>query len=131
MPHDRQQARDENTHRSKFLCPTFRAVHFLGRDEHVFPVTQHQRSPRQTRRPVHRRRANPRPDGPREYDADHAEVGLVGVREMGRRRMLLGTNAGNVRAIAFYRRNGFVEAGTRTFVVGMQQCCDAIFGKVL
>jgi ribosomal protein S18 acetylase RimI-like enzyme len=57
------------------------------------------------------------------------DAALADARELGRTRMLLGTNAGNARAIAFYRRNGFAEVGTRTFVVGMQQCCDAIFGK--
>jgi diamine N-acetyltransferase len=46
-------------------------------------------------------------------------------------RLLLGTNANNQRAIAFYRRNGFVEAGTRTFQVGSQCCCDIIFARAL
>ena len=46
-------------------------------------------------------------------------------------RMLLGTNAGNARAIGFYRRNGFTEVGSRTFVVGVQHCCDVIFGRDL
>jgi ribosomal protein S18 acetylase RimI-like enzyme len=50
---------------------------------------------------------------------------------LGRSRLLLGTHAGNDRAIAFYRRNGFTEAGTRTFLVGTQQCCDLIFAKPL
>jgi GNAT superfamily N-acetyltransferase len=48
-----------------------------------------------------------------------------------RTRLLLGTHAGNLRAIAFYRRNGFAEAGTRTFRVGAQICCDLIFAKQL
>jgi GNAT superfamily N-acetyltransferase len=48
-----------------------------------------------------------------------------------RTRLLLGTHAGNLRAISFYRRNGFVEAGTRTFQVGGQSCCDVIFSKQL
>ena len=59
------------------------------------------------------------------------DAALADAREMGRKRVLLGTNAGNVRAIEFYRRNGFEEVGTRRFVVGMQQCCDAVFGKIL
>ncbi len=59
------------------------------------------------------------------------DAALADAREMGCRRMLLGTNAGNARAIAFYRRNGFTEVGTRTFVVGVQHCCDAIFGREL
>ena len=59
------------------------------------------------------------------------DAALADARELGCRRMLLGTNAGNARAIAFYRRNGFMEVGTRTFVVGVQHCCDAIFGREL
>jgi GNAT superfamily N-acetyltransferase len=45
------------------------------------------------------------------------------------KRLLLGTHGGNERAISFYRRNGFTEAGTRTFTVGTQQCCDLIFAR--
>jgi ribosomal protein S18 acetylase RimI-like enzyme len=52
-------------------------------------------------------------------------------RALGRSRLLLGTHAGNLRAIAFYRRNGFAEAGTRTFQVGNQVCSDLIFAKTL
>ena len=52
-------------------------------------------------------------------------------RTMRRTRLLLGTHAGNAQAIAFYRRNGFVEAGTRTFQVGSQVCCDLIFARPL
>jgi len=50
---------------------------------------------------------------------------------LGASRLLLGTHATNLRAIAFYRRNGFTEAGTRVFHVGSQQCCDLIFAKPL
>lgn len=59
------------------------------------------------------------------------DAALADARELGRTRMLLGTNAGNARAIAFYLRNGFSEVGTRTFVVGAQHCCDVIFGRDL
>jgi ribosomal protein S18 acetylase RimI-like enzyme len=59
------------------------------------------------------------------------DAALADARELGCKRMLLGTNAGNARAIAFYRRNGFAEVGTRTFVVGVQHCCDVIFGREL
>jgi ribosomal protein S18 acetylase RimI-like enzyme len=48
-----------------------------------------------------------------------------------RKRLLLGTHAGNQRAITFYHRNGFTEAGTRTFQVGTQVCCDLIFARHL
>ena len=56
---------------------------------------------------------------------------VADARTLGRNRLLLGTHAGNLRAIAFYRRNGFTEAGTRTFQVGNQVCSDLIFAKAL
>jgi ribosomal protein S18 acetylase RimI-like enzyme len=56
---------------------------------------------------------------------------IADAKSMGCRRLLLGTNADNQRAINFYRRNGFAEAGTRTFQVGRQCCCDAIFARAL
>jgi ribosomal protein S18 acetylase RimI-like enzyme len=59
------------------------------------------------------------------------DAAVADARELGRTRLLLGTHAGNARAIAFYRRNGFSEVGTRTFVVGKQVCSDLIFGKTL
>ena len=54
---------------------------------------------------------------------------IADARSLGRTRLLLGTHANNLRAIAFYRRNGFTEAGARTFQVGAQVCCDLIFAK--
>ncbi len=59
------------------------------------------------------------------------DAAVADARALGATRLLLGTHAGNLRAIAFYRRNGFTEAGTRTFQVGNQQCCDLIFAKSL
>jgi ribosomal protein S18 acetylase RimI-like enzyme len=59
------------------------------------------------------------------------DAAISDARELSRSRLLLGTHADNSRAIAFYRRNGFIEVGTRTFTVGTQQCCDLIFGKTL
>ena len=59
------------------------------------------------------------------------DAGVDQARALGRTRLLLGTHAGNLQAIAFYRRNGFAEAGTRTFQVGAQVCCDLIFAKPL
>jgi ribosomal protein S18 acetylase RimI-like enzyme len=56
---------------------------------------------------------------------------IADARSLGRTRLLLGTHANNLRAIAFYRRNGFAEAGTRTFQVGSQVCSDLIFTKPL
>ncbi|HEY5380788.1 MAG TPA: GNAT family N-acetyltransferase [Acidobacteriaceae bacterium] len=55
------------------------------------------------------------------------DAAIADARLLDRKRLLLGTHEGNQRAIAFYRRNGFTEAGTRTFQVGSQCCCDLIF----
>jgi GNAT superfamily N-acetyltransferase len=57
------------------------------------------------------------------------DAAIADALSLGRTRLLLGTHAGNLRAIAFYRRNGFVAAGTRTFQVGSQVCSDLIFAK--
>jgi ribosomal protein S18 acetylase RimI-like enzyme len=59
------------------------------------------------------------------------EQAILDARALDRTRLLLGTHANNQRAIAFYRRNGFIEAGTRTFQVGSQLCDDLIFAKSL
>ncbi len=59
------------------------------------------------------------------------DAAIAGARAMGRTRLLLGTHAGNEQAIRFYRRNGFAEAGTRSFQVGSQVCCDLIFARPL
>lgn len=45
--------------------------------------------------------------------------------------MWLGTNAGNERAIGFYKRVGFQQAGTRTFQVGGVTASDVILGRTL
>ena len=59
------------------------------------------------------------------------DAAIADARALGRSRLLLGTHANNLRAIAFYRRNGFVEIGTRIFQVGSQQCSDLIFARRL
>lgn len=59
------------------------------------------------------------------------DAAVAHARSLGATRLLLGTHADNLRAIAFYHRNGFAKAGTRTFQVGSQQCCDLIFAKPL
>lgn len=56
---------------------------------------------------------------------------IAEAQAMNCRRLLLGTNADNQRAIGFYRRNGFTDAGTRSFQVGSQCCCDLIMARVL
>jgi ribosomal protein S18 acetylase RimI-like enzyme len=59
------------------------------------------------------------------------DISIADARALRRTRLLLGTHANNTRAIGFYHRNGFVEAGTRTFQVGNQLCSDLIFSKQL
>jgi ribosomal protein S18 acetylase RimI-like enzyme len=59
------------------------------------------------------------------------DAAIANARALLRTRLLLGTHANNLRAIAFYRRNGFVDAGTRTFQVGNQVCDDLILAKPL
>lgn len=49
-------------------------------------------------------------------------------RSLGKRRLLLGVNAEN-NAIAFYRRQGFEDAGTRKFQVGNMLCDDLIMAR--
>lgn len=49
-------------------------------------------------------------------------------RLLGKRRLLLGVNAEN-NAIAFYRRQGFEDAGTRKFQVGNMLCDDLIMAR--
>jgi ribosomal protein S18 acetylase RimI-like enzyme len=56
---------------------------------------------------------------------------IADAQSLGCRRLLLGTNADNQRAIGFYRRNNFADAGTRTFQVGSQCCCDLIMARLL
>ena len=56
---------------------------------------------------------------------------IADAQSLGCRRLLLGTNADNRRAISFYRRNHFADAGTRTFQVGSQCCCDLIMARDL
>jgi GNAT superfamily N-acetyltransferase len=56
---------------------------------------------------------------------------VADAQSMNCKRLLLGTNENNQRAVAFYRRNGFTEAGTRSFQVGSQCCCDLIFARPL
>ncbi|UZK65905.1 GNAT family N-acetyltransferase [Sphingomonas sp. M1-B02] len=49
----------------------------------------------------------------------------------GHERLLLGVYAGNARAIAFYRRQGFVPVGERQFDVGGTLHDDLVFARPL
>lgn len=52
-------------------------------------------------------------------------------RNRGATRLLLGVYAGNARALSFYARQGFVQAGTRRFQVGPQIYDDFILAMPL
>lgn len=49
----------------------------------------------------------------------------------GHRRLVLGTNRDNERALRFYRRTGFTVIGTRSFTVGTAPFDDYILAKPL
>lgn len=59
------------------------------------------------------------------------EEAMVEARRQGAGRLLLGVHPDNRRAIAFYRRNGFEEIGTRTFHVGAATFVDPVFAVEL
>jgi GNAT superfamily N-acetyltransferase len=52
-------------------------------------------------------------------------------QSLGKQRLLLGVNAGNDNAVAFYLRHGFDHAGTRKFQVGNTLCSDFILARKL
>ncbi|MEW9855736.1 GNAT family N-acetyltransferase [Novosphingobium sp. M1R2S20] len=49
----------------------------------------------------------------------------------GRPRLLLGVKKDNHRALRFYRKHGFIEAGARTFQVGAQRFDDFVLARPL
>lgn len=56
---------------------------------------------------------------------------MAGAAAMGARRLLLGVYAGNDRALAFYRRQGFAQAGVRRFQVGGNVYDDLVLARPL
>jgi ribosomal protein S18 acetylase RimI-like enzyme len=56
---------------------------------------------------------------------------IEAAREAGTRQLVLGVLKVNDRAIAFYRRQGFTQIGTRTFQVGASVFDDFVFGRML
>ncbi len=56
---------------------------------------------------------------------------IEAARQAGTRRLVLGVLKVNDRAIAFYRRQGFVQIGTRTFQVGASIFDDFVFGRMM
>jgi ribosomal protein S18 acetylase RimI-like enzyme len=59
---------------------------------------------------------------------DHA---ISAAAEAGRHRLLLGVYRENLRALSFYRKNGFVDAGVRTFTIGHRQYDDLVLSRAL
>ncbi len=52
-------------------------------------------------------------------------------RAMGKTRLLLGVLGRNMRARAFYERQGFVVAGRRQYLVGRTSCDDVVYALTL
>jgi ribosomal protein S18 acetylase RimI-like enzyme len=59
------------------------------------------------------------------------ELAIASARNQRATRLLLGVHPDNQRAIAFYRKNGFVQIGTRTFHVGASTFEDPVFALTL
>ncbi|HEY0759485.1 MAG TPA: GNAT family N-acetyltransferase [Acidisarcina sp.] len=55
------------------------------------------------------------------------DAAIAAARQHSAARLLLGVHPGNKRAIAFYRRNGFIQIGQRTFQVGASTFEDPVF----
>jgi ribosomal protein S18 acetylase RimI-like enzyme len=53
-------------------------------------------------------------------------LAIAEARARGAERLVLGVNDENARALAFYRRQGFVVIGARQFVVGATVCADSV-----
>ena len=54
------------------------------------------------------------------------ELAISSAREQHAKRLLLGVHPDNQRALAFYRKNGFVQIGVRTFQVGTSAFEDPV-----
>jgi ribosomal protein S18 acetylase RimI-like enzyme len=59
---------------------------------------------------------------------DHA---IATAEAAGRKRLLLGVYRENLRALSFYRKNGFVDVGARTFTIGHRQYDDLVLSRPL
>jgi ribosomal protein S18 acetylase RimI-like enzyme len=59
------------------------------------------------------------------------QAALAAAAKGGATRLLLGVFDGNHRALAFYARHGFVEAGRRPFQVGSRTYDDLVLGRPL
>ena len=59
------------------------------------------------------------------------QVALDEAHARGAKRVLLGVHPDNARALAFYRRNGFVQVGTRPFHLGPETFQDPVLALEL
>jgi ribosomal protein S18 acetylase RimI-like enzyme len=59
------------------------------------------------------------------------ELAIASARDQQASRLLLGVHPKNQRAIAFYRKNGFAQIGTRSFKVGASTFEDPVFALTL
>ena len=59
------------------------------------------------------------------------QAALDEARDRGARRVLLGVHPDNARALAFYKRNGFVQIGTRPFHLGPETFHDPVLALTL
>ena len=59
------------------------------------------------------------------------ELAVESAREQGAKRLLLGVHPENYRALAFYRKSGYVQIGTRSFQVGASTFVDPVFALSL
>ena len=59
------------------------------------------------------------------------EAAILSATSAGATRLLLGVHSGNARAIAFYARQGFTQAGVRTFRVGQSVFDDLVLARPL
>jgi ribosomal protein S18 acetylase RimI-like enzyme len=62
---------------------------------------------------------------------DLMERAIAAAREQGAGRLLLGVHPYNHRALAFYRKTGFVQVGTRVFQVGASTFEDPVLALTL
>jgi len=63
--------------------------------------------------------------------APNSAVAVEEARSAGVRQLPLGVHLDNARAIAFYARQGFVQAGVRRFPVGGQVFDDLVLSRAL
>jgi ribosomal protein S18 acetylase RimI-like enzyme len=59
------------------------------------------------------------------------EAAIASAREQRAKRLLLGVHPGNLRALAFYRKIGFVQIGVRQFQVGPSLFEDPVLALTL